>query len=283
MQKEYVGFNSINFLATALDELSAKKIFLVTGKNSYSTSGAQGFLRRLLHDYEVSRFSDFEANPKIEDVRKTVEIFKQVKCDTVIAVGGGSVMDMAKLANFLAVNDQDPLHYFGTKNDTAQKPKPLIAIPTTAGSGSEATSSAVLYADRQKFSVDNEFCLPDFAIVDPGLTMSLPKHITATTGMDALSQAVESYWNINSNEQSKVWAKGSIELIMPNIVTAVVKPCASARLAMAKAAHLAGKAINITRTTASHAISYPLSLNITQMSVIMTCWIPEDVSTCEKP
>lgn len=258
-QKEYIGFGSINCLSLVLTKLPAKKIFLVTGKDSYVTSGAQCHLCQFLVDYEVTRFSDFDNNPKIEDVIKALEIFKRIRFDTVIAVGGGSVLDMAKLINFFGVNDLEPREYIRTKKNDVQKGKPLIAIPTTAGSGSEATSFAVIYVNQEKLSVDDELLLPDVAIVEPDLMMSLPKYITATTGMDALSQAIESYWNINSKEQSKGFARSAIELIIPNIVTAVTKPSASSRLAMARAAHLAGKAINITRTTVPHAISYPLT------------------------
>jgi len=258
-QKEYIGFESIKNLVSVLSELSAKKIFLVTGKDSYSSSGSKEHLTKLLVDFEVDRFFDFSSNPKIEDVNKGVEVFKYAQCDTVIAVGGGSVIDMAKLINFFAVNNLNPLEYFKTSKKHVQKPKPLIAIPTTAGSGSEASSFAVLYVGKKKFSVDNKFVLPDVAIVDPALTMSLPEHITAVTGMDVLSQAIESYWSINSNDESKRFARSAIKLTMANLVTAVNNADTFSRLAMAKAAHFAGKAINITKTTASHAISYPLT------------------------
>ncbi|MCK4752347.1 MAG: phosphonoacetaldehyde reductase [Planctomycetes bacterium] len=258
-QKEYIGFESLKQLALALSELSAKRIFLVTGENSYSISGAEKYLTELLSDYEIKRFYDFSSNPKIEEANKGIELFRRAEFDTVVAVGGGSVIDMAKLINFFAVNGLNIRKYLKAPPDRIYHPKPLIAIPTTSGSGSEATSFAVLYVNKEKLSVDNEFILPDIAIVDPNLTMSLPKYITAATGIDALSQAVESYWSINSTNESKELAKNAIELIMENIVTATNNPSPPSRLAMARAANLAGKAINITRTTAPHAISYPLT------------------------
>jgi alcohol dehydrogenase class IV len=259
IQKEYIGVGAIELLESILLEYPAKKVFLVTGSNSYVISGAQKYLDKILVGYKVNRFSDFSCNPKIEDVNKGIEAMKCAQSDTVIAVGGGSVIDMAKLINFFAAGDMQPLEYLKTSKRKTRKPKPLIAIPTTAGSGSEATHFAVLYIDKKKFSVDNKFLLPDVAVIDPSLTISLPKYLTAATGMDALSQAIESYWNINSNYECKKFAKSAIELIIANLVIVVKKPTDNARLAMAKAAHFAGKAINITKTTAPHALSYPLT------------------------
>lgn len=259
-QREYIGFGSIDNLSSVLSELSEGNIFLVTGKKSYITSGAKRRLNGFLNDYKVSRFFRFGRGPNIEDVEKGIGVFKQSESDTIIAIGGGSVIDMAKLINFFASNDLDALEYVKSKKGNIGKPKPLIAVPTTAGSGSEATSFAVLYVDKEKFSVDNEYVLPDVAIVDPALTMSLPKYITATVGMDALSQAIESYWSINSNDESKNFARASIELTVANLIRAVNDPDTYSRLAMARAAHLAGRAINITRTTSPHAVSYPLTL-----------------------
>ena len=258
-QKEYIGFGTINFLEVVLTEFKATKVFLVTDKTSYTKCGAEECLNKLLADYEVVQFSEFVPNPNISDLNKGVDIFNQSKPDVVIAVGGGSVIDMAKMINFFASNNVDPKTYVAQKIADVKKTRPLVAIPTTTGSGSEATHFAVLYINHAKYSIAHEYILPDAAIVDPKFTMSLPASVTAATGMDALSQAIESYWCINSNPRSKEFAKKAIFLILPNLVTAVNNPTDAARAVMSQAAHLAGKAINITKTTASHAISYPLT------------------------
>ena len=260
-QKECIGFGAIDSLKSILVDFSAKKIFLVIGKISYSKCGAKKCLDRILADYEVKTFSEFDRNPKIEDLNKGIEAFSQVRGDVVIALGGGSVIDMAKMINFFGSNELDPKVYVTEKKADAniEKGKPLIAIPTTAGTGSEATHFAVLYIQHKKFSATHNHILPDVAIVDPQFTMSLPPKITASSGMDALSQAVESYWCINSDDESKGYAKESIELILPNLPVVVNSPTESSRSMMAEAAHLAGKAINITKTTAPHAVSYPLT------------------------
>jgi len=258
-QKEYIGSDSIVHLPKLLVEYGAEKIFLVTGRGSYSTSGAKDCLDDILKGRMVCQFCDFSVNPKVEDVARGISVFETEQFDIVLAVGGGSVIDTAKLINFLSVHPEDFTNYKFKNKTSKGSVRPLIAVPTTAGSGSEATSFAVLYANKEKFSIDNELLLPTAAIVDPDLTMSLPGYITATTGMDALSQAIESYWSVKSNEESRKYASEAIKTIMTNLRTAVNNPAKSARTAMAEAANLAGKAINITRTTAPHAISYPLT------------------------
>jgi alcohol dehydrogenase class IV len=258
-QKEYIGFNSVKFLKSILAECSARKIFLVTGKTSYLKSGAKNCLSAFFADYEVEQFCDFDSNPKAKGLKLGIEVFNQAGCDVVIAVGGGSVIDMAKMINFCASNKLGPKKCLTEIQFEVVKGRPLIAVPTTAGSGSEATHFAVLYIDHKKFSFAHEYILADVAIVDPQFMRSLPKRVAASSGMDALSQAVESYWCIHSDDESKRYAREAIELAVSNLATAVNNPTEPARLAMAKAAHLAGKAINISKTTASHAISYPLT------------------------
>jgi alcohol dehydrogenase len=258
-QKEYIGFGSTHNIADVLKQFSTKRIFLVTGKNSYIESGAKKQLAQYLSGYYVTAFDDFSSNPKIEDVVKGIDFFKYARCDTTIAIGGGSVIDMAKMIVFFAENNLHPAEYIKIPPDKAKRNLPFAAIPTTAGAGSEATGFAVLYIDKRKYSVENSSLLPDAVIIDPAFTMSLSKYATAVTGMDALCQAVESYWSVKSGEESKSLASASIKLINANIVRAANSPDATSRLAMAQAANLSGKAINITRTTAPHAISYPLT------------------------
>lgn len=259
-QKEYIGPGSVAALKPVLEEYSAKNIFLVTDKDSFGPCGAEKQLETLLQGYTVLQFCDFAPAPhNIDGLHKGIELFNKSQNDAVIAVGGGSVIDMAKMINVFAFNQLDPTQYVIENNPDAAKGAPLIAIPTTSGSGSQATHFAVLFVDGTKYSIAHDFILPDVAIVDPVLTMSAPPRLSAVTGMDALGQAIESYWCISSNEPSKEYAAEAIRLVMPNLALAVNSPTESSRLAMAKAAHLAGKAINITKTTAAHAISYALT------------------------
>lgn len=258
-QKEYIGSGSILCLRGVLAEYDARKIFLVTGKKSYSACGAKAHLDNILKDYKVYRFCEFTVNPKVEDIERGINIFRTAEYDMVIAVGGGSTIDMAKAINFLAVHSLALGGYKIGMEASDRTIRPLIAIPTTSGSGSEATHFAVVYAGRQKYSIADERMLPKVAIIDADLTESLPRYTTAVSGVDALSQAVESYWSIHSTSHSKRFAGDAIKSIVGNLPVAVNNPSSDSRGKMAEAAHLAGKAINITSTTAAHSISYPLT------------------------
>ena len=246
----HFGFGSIEQLGKALARYRARSLFLVTGDRSFRLSGAERLLRPILAGLEVHRFSGFSVNPDLEHLRSGIQRFCESKADAVVAVGGGSVIDMGKLINVYLTE--------GTEGKIAAG-KPLIAIPTTAGSGSEATQFATLYIGKKKHSVSGEAVLPDVAIVDPVLTQESPRSVTAISGMDALAQAIESYWSVHSTDESKSYAREAIGLIIVNLTRVVKAPSEEPRLAMARGAHLAGKAINITRTTAPHALSYALT------------------------
>ena len=188
-----------------------------------------------------------------------MDIFLESDCDIVIAVGGGSVIDTAKSINVLSNQEINPRHIIEGKEKIINKGKPLIAIPTTSGAGSEATHFAVVYMEKEKYSLAHEFILPQYSIVDPQLTFHLSSGITATSGIDAFSQAIESFWNVNANDESREYSEEAIKLILENIKSAVNESTEYSRENMSKAAHLAGKAINITKTTAPHAVSYAMT------------------------
>src|SRR3989344_1935280 len=260
LQKKFIGPGCLANLKIILEDENPSSIFLVTGKKSYFESGAQEVLEHILHSYQVTYFSDFSVNPQLEDVIKGTSLFRKTNSDLVIAVGGGSVIDIAKSINFLAAQQGAPEDYI-TKKQTAQiKPKSFVAIPTTAGTGSEATHFAVVYIQKTKYSLAHEeWMLPDYVFLDPTLTYNLPRYITASTGIDVLCQAVESYWSTQSTEESKGYAREAIGMVLNNLVEAVNNPSLQSREAMLLAANLAGKAINISKTTACHSVSYPMT------------------------
>lgn len=244
---EYFGFGSIKNLKKILVNKKSKNIFLVRGKKSFSLSGAENILNQELRNYNVFSFYDFNSNPNIEEIIKGFHYFNQNKLDVIISVGGGSSIDVAKAIKLL--------HY-----NTSNKNIPLITIPTTSGSGSEATYFIVYYDNKEKKSGGiPDITLPNYTILDPQFLMSLPKYISASTGIDALSQAIESYWNINSTKESKEFAKKSIKIIIKNLENSVNNPSKKSKENMMFASNLAGKSINITKTTACHSISYPLT------------------------
>ena len=258
-QLEYFGFNSIINLNNILFNHKPTKIFLVTGKDSYIKSGAKSTIDPILNGYDVTHFNNFETNPKLSDVEKGLKLFREKKCDFVIAIGGGSVIDVAKSINLFAFNDGEPIEYITRKKAIQNRGAPLVAVPTTTGSGSEATKFAVIYTEKIKQSLEHNLMLPDYAIIDPQFALSLPKKVASPPIIDALCQAIESYWSVNSTQESKTYAKQAIKILIKNLPNAINNPNIKLIEELAKVANLAGKAINISRTTAPHAVSYPIT------------------------
>jgi alcohol dehydrogenase len=246
-QIEFFGMNSIENLKDILIKERSNKVFLVTGKNSFESCGAKKKLEELLKDKQITRFYNFSSNPKLEEIKKGYEIFQQDKYDLIIGIGGGSSIDVAKSIKLFHFND-------------SKKNLPLIAIPTTAGSGSEATYFIVYYEKKEKQSKGHQnITLPNYSICDSQFIINLPKKIAATSGIDALAQAMESYWAIGATLKSQIYAKKAIELTLDNLELAINSDSKKAKEMMLKAANFAGKAINISKTTASHALSYGIT------------------------
>lgn len=242
-----------------LAEMRPKSIFLVTGHHSYTHSGAEAALEEILRPWPVRHFHEFSPNPRLEDVQKALALFRQHEDDLLLAVGGGSVIDMAKLIAVLAPQTEAPLDIIRWGAPIQRPSLPVIAVPTTAGAGSEATHFAVVYVDHRKYSLAHPSMLPEVAIVDADLTASLPPHITAASGLDALCQGIESLWAVGSTQRSKTWARQAVRLAHAHLEDAVLRPSPAARHGMARAAHLAGKAINLSKTTAAHALAYGMT------------------------
>lgn len=260
LQNEFLGKGSLKNIIDIINELDARKILLVIGKKSFTLSGAESILDILLKNKDVIKFNDFKANPKLEDVYSGIELIRQENPDLIVAIGGGSVIDMAKLINILAVQtNHTALDIINDCSLINNKGRPLVAIPTTSGTGSQATHFAVIYIKKVKYSLSHVYILPDYAIVDFSLSYHTPKEVAASSAMDALSQAVESYWSKHATYESRKYSSEAIKLILPAISMAINNKNKNAIQSMSLAAHLAGKAINISKTTAPHAISYTLT------------------------
>ena len=258
-QKLFLGDECVSKVQDLFHSGKWDRILVVTGKKSYETSGAEGFIKDCLSgsDAQTVQFCDFDSNPNITDLRKGLVLVRGFNPSAMIAIGGGSVMDMAKLLRFFLTHDGDILNGPYTPN---VRNIPLIAIPTTAGTGAEATHFAVLYDDSgRKHSIADKSVLPDYAVVYPPLTYGQSPYVTACTGFDALAQAIEAYWNKNATKESDGFAEKAMDLIYPSLPEAVNNPTKAARDRMAEGAYWAGRAINITKTTAPHAFSYPFT------------------------
>jgi len=253
--------SSLTNLKNIIASYNFQSIVLISGKSASQQPYVQENLASIIEQYHVYHFKEFSKPPEIQDVYMGLEKIKNAQNPLFIAIGGGSVIDIAKLIMFFNAYNIDPEAYFlkGAEKPSYPDKLFLIAIPTTAGTGSEATQFATLYIDKKKYSLDCCEILPSSVILDPLLTLSLPPQVTAESGVDALSQAIESYWSVNSTDISKSYAHRAIELIYPCLFDAVHHPNKNNRESMLLGAHYAGKAIQITRTTAPHALSYSLT------------------------
>ncbi len=235
------------------DELEA----YLTGKVLLVCDDSIKFLKidRFMQRDNVVRFSDFVPNPLYESVVKGVELFHKENCDTIVAIGGGSAMDVAKCIKLYSNMNSD-------KNYLEQEIVPndvrLIAVPTTAGTGSESTRYAVIYYNGEKQSITHESCIPSVVLFDTSVLETLPDYQKKATMMDALCHAIESFWSVNSNDESVGYSRKAIGIIMDNWKAYIADDNSKNEL-MLKAANIAGKAINITQTTAGHAMSYKLT------------------------
>jgi alcohol dehydrogenase class IV len=251
--------NSIGEVSAILRSVQTDRLFLVVDEPAWQASGAKEALEPQFRQRATTWFTDFELNPKLEDVERGIEAYRECQPDLVIALGGGTAIDLAKLIGSLAVQAASARDIATGRASIESTGKSLMAIPTTAGTGSEATHFAVVYVDGEKYSVAHPSLLPRYAVVDSRLTASLPKRITAATGLDAFCQAIESMWSVAATEESMRYATDAVRLAFGNLVTATNSPTPETREAMSRASHLAGKAINITKTTAPHALSYALT------------------------
>lgn len=256
-QKVFSGLGSISKLINILKDKNVKSVLLVTGKNSFTYSGAEEALIPLFDQFKVIRFKDFEINPKFEDAMEGTSIARKNNIDAVISIGGGSVIDIAKLIlAFIEPNQNQQNIVLGI--DKPIDPKiPHISIPTTAGTGSESTHFAVVYLNKIKYSVSSNFMTPKIAILDSELIKSNSPSQKAYNGLDALAQAIESHWATGSNEESRSYSREAIPILYSNLPR-IVDGSADMKdyQNFIFAANLAGKAINISKTTAPHAFSY---------------------------
>ncbi|MFK5953816.1 MAG: iron-containing alcohol dehydrogenase [Desulfobacterium sp.] len=202
---------------------------------------------------------DVPPDSDVNVVHRLAGIYNKTDCDSIIALGGGSVMDTAKGINILVSEKADDLMQFTGAGALKRKLKPLIAVPTTAGTGSEVTLIAVIadHEKNRKMAFASYFLLPDAAVIDPRMTLTLPPHITAATGMDALAHSVEACTMLSKNPLSDAHAKEAIRLIKTHLLDVIANPSnKEGRLALATAATLAGVAFSNSMVGMVHALGH---------------------------
>ena len=248
----------------ACKEISNKlgeHILFVTDKGLMSLGLTEITLQELKKLGNIEIFDEVEADPSKKTLLKAIEIGKKIKATGVVGFGGGSSMDVAKLAALILGSNENLEEAWGVAN--AKGPRlPLVLIPTTAGTGSEVTPvSIITVGEEEKKGVSSSLILPDLAILDPDLTLGLPANTTAATGIDAMVHAIEGYAssNKNNNPISKMLAIESLKLLSGSIEKAVFEGSnVEARANMLLGSMLAGKTFANSPVAAVHALAYPI-------------------------
>ncbi len=255
------GVGSAEKTATEAQLLRAKKVLVITDPGVIQAGLLEG-IEKSLWSVEISFavFDGVEPDPRIEVVEKSVEKARKEGIDLIIGFGGGSSLDIAKVTSIMVTNPGKVDSFFGI--DLVPNPGvPVILIPTTAGTGSEVTPIAILSDTKEKLKkgIVSPHLFPEVAIVDPKLTVGLPPSVTAFTGMDALTHAIEAYYSINATGLSDLLAIRAMELISRNLRMAYAYgENLTARSNMMEGSLLAGIAFANAGVGAVHAFAYPL-------------------------
>jgi len=257
----HFGQGSLERLPQELKQWNPHSILLVSDPGVLK-AGITAKVETLIVDagYRVTIFSEVEPDPRIETAEACANAARSCKADVIIGVGGGSAMDIAKVAAVLAYSKQHIHSMFGIDQVNAAG-LALILVPTTAGTGSEVTHIAILSDEQEhlKKGIVSKFLFPRLAIVDPLLTLGVPAAVTAASGMDALLHAVEAFTSKNANDLSDTLARRAMRLISENLRDAYQNgQNLEARTGMLEGSMLAGMAFANAGVTAVHAFAYPI-------------------------
>ena len=255
------GENSMDNIVDIIKKVNAKKVAMFTDKGLRSL-GLFDMPEAAVKESGVEYYvlDNLPAEPSYMAVQSVVDAFKKSGADLIIACGGGSVMDAAKLASIL-VTDEYGVKELLDNPGMAKKCVPIVLIPTTAGTGAEVTPNAIVGVPEKelKIGIVNENMIADYVILDARLIKNLPRKIAAATGVDALAHCIECYTSNKANPFSDMYALEGCDLILNNIEKACDDPSAMVeKNRMQMAAYYGGLAITASGTTAVHALSYPL-------------------------
>lgn len=256
----YHGWGALDSLPRLMESFTVEKILLIVDPVLKKTGVFQKLLG-LLKGYEIVSFDDISAEPTLGLAEELVQFAKGTEAQMVIGIGGGSVLDLAKLTAVLMSHDgyvSDYLNLNGNKQ-LENKGIPKIIIPTTSGTGSEVTNISVLSLDGSKDVVAHDYLLADIVLLDPSLTVTVPSRVTAATGIDALTHAIESYLSVNSNPITASLALHAITLITKSLRKAVLDGSdREARSNLSYGSYLAGLSFFNAGVGGVHALAYPL-------------------------
>jgi alcohol dehydrogenase class IV len=257
------GEGSTQKIGDIVKDFGGKNVFVIYDAGVKAAGIVDGIIEALKKaDLNVVEFDKVLPNPPVESVEEAAEIARKANTDVVVAIGGGSSMDTAKCVKVLLSNPSPITQYEGPFNKFKDPLKPLIAIPTTAGTGSEVTSMAIITdpAKTRKFAVGGRDCYATVALADPLLTVGLPPFITASTGIDALTHAIEAYTCKAASPMTDVLALKAISIIYDNVVEATRNgKNIEARSNMLFGSLIAGAAFSNAMVALAHSIAHPLS------------------------
>ncbi len=254
--KIWFGAGKFQQLGEILSELGCKKCVLVCGR--HFAPEARAMMEKIPCIAAV--FGEVEQNPQLSGAAETARLAREVGADAIVGVGGGSSIDTAKFAAAAAPGDADIVDYYTGKVPFPGSPLTIVAVPTTAGTGSEVTQVSVMSHGKEKRTINNPLFMPTAAIVDPTLTLTVPPRTTMNTGLDALAHALEGYWSRNHQPLADLFAIEAVRVILANLETAWRDGAnLEARTNMLYGSMVAGLAFSNPRTAGSHACSYPLS------------------------
>ncbi len=255
------GEDAVFKLPVELEEARVSKPLLLTDKGIVS-AGILSTVEKSFSEYKFQKpviYDEIPPETSIDSVRGALRVFNDNGCDSILAVGGGSVIDTGKALRMMVAEGKDDLLKLVGADNLTEKGPILVAVPTTAGTGSEVTSVAVIYdhLSGSKLAFASNFLIPDIAILDPKLTLSLPKKLTAASGVDALSHAIEAYIGIQSNYISKSLAFKSTKLIFDNLLEAINNgKNIKARFNMLNASTIAGMAFSNSMVGIVHSLAH---------------------------
>lgn len=251
--------SSLDDIQKFLNDRTFNRIFVLCGRKSFVSSGAESFIKKfILSDNKKIFFKNSEI-PILEELIQIIKEIRLFKPDLILAVGGGTIIDYAKIANVVEVRDDLANLIENYSYPIKKKYTKLAVIPTTAGSGAEVTSNAVIYVNGIKHSFESNMLIPDYFFLVPEFLISCPHKIKSSAGFDAIAQALESLVSKKSNDISADYAIKSLKISIKSYISFLEEPNFNSASEMAIASNLAGKAINISKTTAPHATSYPFT------------------------
>ncbi|NVL91264.1 MAG: iron-containing alcohol dehydrogenase [Desulfobacterales bacterium] len=260
-KKIVFGEEAVTKLADEIRALGGKKVLMVFDQALKRAGVAQQVMAPLdAHGIPYAVYDQVTPEPEPTLADQGASMAREEKCDLVVGVGGGSSLDVAKAVAMLTINNGKAEDYIGLETVPRQG-LPAIMIPTTAGTGSEVTFTAVftMRKKKEKGGINSRFLYPDLALLAPELTVSLPPHLTATTGMDALTHAIEAFTSLQSNPMSDMVAREAIALIGANLKRAFDNgDDIHARRGMLLGSLMGGLALAGAGVGACHALAYPL-------------------------